>query len=56
MKRGPPVMLCMAKAASMTAPDALPGMPSASSVAIDPASELELADSAATTPRGLPFP
>ena len=46
----------MANAASMTAVAPPPGMPSASSVAMEPASEELLADSEATTPSGLPRP
>ena len=56
MNAGPPVMLCMLNATSMTAVAPPVGMPSASSVAIDPPSELALADSAAMMPRGSPVP
>ena len=50
------MMLCMLKATSITAVAPPVGMPSARSVAIDPPSELALADSAAMMPRGSPVP
>src|SRR3546814_6166047 len=49
-------MLCMVNAASSTAVPPPPGMPSAKRLTMEPPSELELADSDAATPCGLPLP
>ena len=49
-------LVAIANAASMTAVAPPPGIPSARSVAIEPASEVLFAASEATTPAGLPLP